>query len=187
MKEKAAAPVRPWSAQETALLKKALLKFPRGTRNRWEVVAQFCGRSVEEVIATQKSELQKKPEDDKAFMAFLEQRKAPPEIRSPLTARADAGDTPEAKGSGTGGVLNGVKAAGGAVANGSANGVVDESDSWSEAQEVALVKALKAFPKETPARWERIMQAVPGKTKAQCFKKFQAMRETFRAKKSEGE
>ena len=144
----------------------------------------MCGRSVEEVIATQKSEAQKKPEDDKAFLAFLEQRKALPEIKSPLTDRADVGDAPKAE------AANGVKKDGGQPANGGAsaeNGAAAGEDEWSEGQEVALVKALKAFPKETPARWERIMQAVPGKTKAQCFKKFQTMRESFRAKKADGE
>lgn len=69
----------------------------------------------------------------------------------------------------------------GAVANG---GVVEgEGEEWSEAQEVSLVKAIKAFPKDTANRWDRIATAVPGKNKAQCFKKFAALRENFRSTK----
>nr|QFS19080.1 DnaJ subfamily C member 2-like protein [Apopellia endiviifolia (species B)] len=54
---------------------------------------------------------------------------------------------------------------------------------WSETQELALVKALKTFPKDTAQRWERIAAAVPVKSKAQCFKKFAELRENFRSKK----
>lgn len=68
-----------------------------------------------------------------------------------------------------------------AVANG--GGVEGDGEVWSEAQEVALVKAIKAFPKDSTNRWDRIATAVPGKNKAQCFKKFAALRENFRSTK----
>ena len=32
-------------------------------------------------------------------------------------------------------------------------------------------------------RWDRVSEVVPGKSKAQCFKRFKEMREAFRAKK----
>lgn len=67
----------------------------------------------------------------------------------------------------------------GAVANGAAT----EGEGWSEGQEVALVKAIKAFPKDTANRWDRIATAVPGKSKAQCFKKFAELRDSFRSTK----
>ncbi|GBG67891.1 hypothetical protein CBR_g1010 [Chara braunii] len=59
-------------------------------------------------------------------------------------------------------------------------------DTWTDAQDVALVKALKAFPKDTPQRWDRIAQAVPGRSKSQCFKRFSELRENFRRKRNEG-
>ena len=37
--------------------------------------------------------------------------------------------------------------------------------------------------KELPDRWEQVSALVPGKSKAQCFKRFKEMREAFRAKK----
>lgn len=63
------------------------------------------------------------------------------------------------------------------------NGGLEGDEGWSEAQEVALVKAIKVFSKDTANRWDRIASAVPGKNKAQCFKKFSALRENFRSSK----
>ncbi|CAM6117220.1 unnamed protein product [Calypogeia fissa] len=68
-----------------------------------------------------------------------------------------------------------------AVVNGNSSSM--NRDVWSEMQELALVKALKTFPKDSSQRWERIAAAVPGKTKSQCFKKFAELRENFRSKK----
>lgn len=61
-----------------------------------------------------------------------------------------------------------------------------DSGQWSEEQELALVKAMKQFGKELEDRWDRIATVVPGKTKAQCFKRFKELREVFKAKKSGG-
>ena len=32
-------------------------------------------------------------------------------------------------------------------------------------------------------RWERVAELVPGKSKAQCFKRFKELRDAFRARK----
>jgi DnaJ homolog subfamily C member 2 len=58
-----------------------------------------------------------------------------------------------------------------------------DPDAWSETQVLALVQALKAFPKEASQRWERVAAAVPGKTVVQCKKKVQSKRGNFRGKK----
>lgn len=55
-------------------------------------------------------------------------------------------------------------------------------------QELALVAALKQCPKELGAeRWDAVATLVPGRTKAQCFKRFKELREAFRSKKQGGE
>jgi len=61
---------------------------------------------------------------------------------------------------------------------------VTDPDAWTETQVLALVQALKAFPKDASQRWEWVAAAVPGKTVVQCKKKVAAMRENFRSKKS---
>lgn len=56
---------------------------------------------------------------------------------------------------------------------------------WTEAQDKALVLALKTFRKDTPMRWDKIAVAVPGRSKAQCFKRFSELREGFRKARNE--
>ncbi|BBN07797.1 DnaJ homolog subfamily C member 2 [Marchantia polymorpha subsp. ruderalis] len=208
---------KPWSKQEVELLRKAVAKYPKGTSQRWEVVANYIGtgRSVDEILKAIKTVLLQKPDSSKAFDSFLQKRKtADVSIASPLSTREDIGDTgvnPNAStpviANGTGnkekveGLANGVAAPeesssekkGPADTQPSSNGNASsapngtpgaaEQELWSETQELALVKALKTFPKDTAQRWERIAAAVPGKNKSQCFKKFAELRENFRSKK----
>lgn len=193
---------RPWTKQEVDLLRKAVAKYPKGTSQRWEVVSNYIGtnRTVEEILKGVKTVLLQKPDSSKAFDSFLQKRKpGNTEINSPLSTREDGEETASPKVVGNGRVggskqsraaaesLNTKKVENGTVeesqSNGAAaNGAVD-GEGWSEAQEVALVKAIKAFPKDTANRWERIATAVPGKSKAQCFKKFAELRENFRSTK----
>lgn len=58
------------------------------------------------------------------------------------------------------------------------------SGAWTEAQELALVKACKSVAKDAEDRWEAIAALVPGKTKAQCFRRFKELKESFKAKKA---
>lgn len=57
------------------------------------------------------------------------------------------------------------------------------SGTWTKEQELDLVKALKAVGKDVSDRWEKISERVSGKTKAECFKRFKELRETFRSSK----
>ncbi|CAM0953562.1 unnamed protein product [Alopecurus aequalis] len=197
---------RPWGKEEIELLRKAIQKFPKGTSRRWEVVSDFIGtsRSVEEILKATKTVLLQKPDSSKAFDSFLEKRKAAPSIVSPLSTRDDPAAVPTA-----GAGAESSKGAAQPTASSSqapnektgAAPVPDEApsatpsaapsatpsatdpDAWSEAQVLALVQALKAFPKDANQRWERVAAAVPGKTMASCKKKVQSMRSNFRTKK----
>jgi DnaJ homolog subfamily C member 2 len=183
---------RPWGKEEIDMLRKAIQKYPKGTSRRWEVVSEFIGtgRSVEEILKATKTVLLQKPDSTKAFDSFLEKRKPAQSIASPLSTRDEtAGSSTE--GSGT----SSSKVAAQTVSSQTAtektadpvqNGVPSATDpeAWSEAQVLALVQALKAFPKDASQRWERVAAAVPGKTVVQCKKKVQSMRESFRGKKS---
>ncbi|XP_028759176.1 LOW QUALITY PROTEIN: dnaJ homolog subfamily C member 2-like [Neltuma alba] len=188
---------KPWSKEEIDLLRKAMVKYPKGTSRRWEVISEYLGtgRSVEEIMKATKTVLLQKPDSSKSFDAFLEKRKPAQSIASPLTTRAEleGESTPAISQSNSSSTTNNSedsssKIADNQVSPGSAtaNGVSSSSDQdvWSAVQERALVQALKAFPKETPQRWERVATAVPGKTMNQCKKKFAMMKENFRNKKS---
>lgn len=202
---------RPWSKEEVDLLRKAVAKYPKGTSQRWEVVSNYVGtgRSVDEILRAVKNVLSQKPDSAKAFDSFLLKRKtAAVAIDSPLSTRDDSSATEGELSNGgvsskVGVAANDVrdgqngslkvpsaqqhvqangKSVSGVLANGNGSGIA-EQDHWSEVQVTALVKACKSFPKDTAQRWERIAAAVPGKTKAQCMRKFAELRENFRNKK----
>ncbi|KAM3300483.1 hypothetical protein ACQJBY_041482 [Aegilops geniculata] len=185
-----------WGKEEVELLRKAIHKYPKGTNKRWEVISEFIGtgRSADEILKATKTILLQKPDSAKAFDSFLEKRKAAPSIVSPLSTRDET-----AGGSTVGTGTEPSKAAEQPAASSSqtakektgADPVPEEApsatdpDAWSEAQVLALVQALKAFPKDTNQRWERVAAAVPGKTVVQCKKKVTSMRTNFRTKKAE--
>ncbi|KAG9454940.1 hypothetical protein H6P81_007844 [Aristolochia fimbriata] len=183
---------KPWNREEIELLRKGMQKYPKGTSRRWEVISEYIGtgRSVEEILKATKTVLLQKPDSAKAFDSFLEKRKPAHSIASPLTTREEIGGSPvPAAATGEtprqGDSLQNERlqaSAGSSVQNGvSSSG---DQDVWSATQEKALIQALKAFPKETSQRWERVAAAVPGKTVNQCKKKFAALKENFRSKKT---
>ncbi|CAA6669722.1 unnamed protein product [Spirodela intermedia] len=155
-----------WNEDDFEILKKQIAKHPVGTPRRWELIAEaFQGRhGVESVIREAKALSEKKPGD--SFAQFLRQRK-------PLDKRTDATnpDFPEAlssdKGEPDAADLNG----GGAAI-------------WSHGEDIALLNALKAFPKDAPMRWEKVAAAVPGKSKAVCIKRVAELKKDFRSAKA---
>ncbi|KAK1408951.1 hypothetical protein QVD17_41125 [Tagetes erecta] len=56
--------------------------------------------------------------------------------------------------------------------------------SWSSAEDIALLNALKAFPKDVAMRWEKITAAVPGRSKAACMKRVADLKKDFRSSKA---
>ncbi|GJN37119.1 hypothetical protein PR202_gb26044 [Eleusine coracana subsp. coracana] len=174
------------------MLRKAIQKYPKGTSRRWEVVSEFIGtgRSVEEILKATKTVLLQKPDSTKAFDSFLEKRKPTQSIASPLSTRDEAvGSSTEGGGVAPSKVAAqpassqtaNEKTAADPVQNGPSS--MTDPDAWTETQVLALVQALKAFPKDASQRWERVAAAVPGKTVVQCKKKVASMRENFRSKK----
>lgn len=187
---------KPWSKEEIDLLRKGMLKYPKGTSRRWEVISDYIGtaRTVEEILKATKTVLLQKPDSAKAFDSFLEKRKPAPTIASPLSTRAEVeGVVNSSKPESESAKLADSQVSPSQNTNSqntedapAANGVSSSSDSdiWSAVQEKALIQALKTFPKETSQRWERVATAVPGKTMNQCKKKFALLKENFRNKKS---
>ncbi|KAM1651022.1 hypothetical protein ACFX2K_003787 [Malus domestica] len=173
-----------------------MVKFPKGTSRRWEVVSDYIGtgRSVEEILKATKTVLLQKPDSSKAFDSFLEKRKPSPSIASPLTTRVEVEGVPTTQATETPAVKTDEAVESSSVSakdqtptypiveNGLLSG--SEQDVWSAVQEKALVQALKTFPKEAAQRWERVAAAVPGKSVVQCKKKFALLKESFRNKKS---
>jgi DnaJ family protein C protein 2 len=55
---------------------------------------------------------------------------------------------------------------------------------WGEAENLALVKALKDVAKDAADRWEQVAAAVGSRSKAACARRFKEMREAFKSKKA---
>jgi len=148
-----------WTEEDLGLLRKQIVKHPVGKPRRWEVITEaFRGRhGVESVINKAKSLGNEKPADSDSYSKFLKDRK-------PVDKRVEGVD--------------------GELVNRESGG---EGSSWTSVEDVALLNALKAFPKDVAMRWEKIAAAVPGKTKAACMKRVSELKKEFRSSKASNE
>lgn len=150
-----------WIEEDIEVLKKQLLKHPVGKPRRWEVIAEaFRGRhKVESVIKKAKELGERRLNDSDSYSEFLRRRKK--------------GVDPTVEVGGDGGGSDG-------------GGLVGESGevSWSSGEDIALLNALKSFPKEVSMRWEKIAASVPGKSKAACMKRVAELKRGFRSSKA---
>ncbi|XP_007039588.2 PREDICTED: dnaJ homolog subfamily C member 2 [Theobroma cacao] len=156
-----------WSEADVEILKKQMVKNPVGKPGRWESIAEaFKGKHRMEGVIKKAKELgEKKAGDSDSYAQFLKNRK-------PLDTRIHGGNdgvTSESQES-SGGGDNNAGAAG-----------------WSSGEDIALLNALKAFPKDAPMRWEKIAAAVPGKSKAACMKRVAELKRDYRSSKASDE
>ncbi|CAI0549669.1 unnamed protein product [Linum tenue] len=151
-----------WSEEDFLILKKQMAKNPVGKPRRWEVIAEaFNGRHrVESVIKAAKEMGEKKSDDSDSYAKFLKNRK-------PVDARVEAAEMDEGGADNDGG--------GGMAAV-----------TWSSGEDIALLNALKAFPKDVAMRWDKVAAAVPGKSKAACVKRVSDLKKGFRSSKAGG-
>ncbi|KZV45962.1 dnaJsubfamily C member 2-like [Dorcoceras hygrometricum] len=147
-----------WTNTDEDVLRKLMGKHPVGQPGRWEAIAKgFKGkRTVESVIVKAKEMGVKKATDQDSFDKFLKDRK-------PVDKRVldEAGD---------GGV--------GVVHKNVQEGMKESG--WSAGEDLALLNALKTFPKDAPLRWEKIAASLPDKTKSACMKRVTELKKDFR-------
>ncbi|MED6158770.1 hypothetical protein PIB30_035880 [Stylosanthes scabra] len=147
-----------WSEEDVEILKKQMTKHPVGKPGRWEAIAAaFGGRhGAESVIKKAKELAEKKVDDSESYAQFLKKRK-------PVDKRV-------------------VEEAAEEENNGASAAIGDGA--WSSGEDIALLNALKAFPKEAPMRWEKVAAAVPGKSKGACMKRVTELKKGFRNAKA---
>lgn len=148
-----------WTEADYQILKKQIGKRPVGTPRRWEIIAEvFEGRhGVESVVKAGKSLSERKQGMiGDSFAQFLKQRK-------PVDKRV---------------VEEGID-----HSNDNLD-ITTGSFLWSSGEDIALLNALKSFPKDTPMRWEKIEAAVPGKSKTLCLKRVAELKKDFRSTKT---
>lgn len=144
-----------WDEGELGFLKKQLAKHPVGKPRRWEIIAEaFGGRHKVESVIKMAKEMGEKKLGDEDSYAQFLKK------RKPVDKRIENVDEERVGGAGV------------------------TADGWNSVEDIALLNALKAFPKEAPMRWEKIAAALPGKTKAACIKRVGDLKRDFRNSKA---
>ncbi|KAA0720817.1 DnaJ -like protein subfamily C member 2 [Triplophysa tibetana] len=160
---------RTWNEEDLQLLIKAVNLFPAGTNARWEVIANYMNqhsnsgvkRNAKDVInkakTLQKLDPHQKDEiNRKAFEKFKKEHSAvPPTVDNAVPSeRFDA------------------------------VGAESNAAPWTTEEQKLLEQALKTYPVNTPERWEKISETVPGRSKKDCMKRYKELVEMIKAKKA---
>uniref|UniRef100_A0A2K5L843 DnaJ homolog subfamily C member 2 n=1 Tax=Cercocebus atys TaxID=9531 RepID=A0A2K5L843_CERAT len=155
-----------WSEDDLQLLIKAVNLFPAGTNSRWEVIANYMNihsssgvkRTAKDVIGKAKSlqKLDPHQKDDINKKAFDKFKK-------------EHGVVPQADN---------------AAPSERFEGPYTDFTPWTTEEQKLLEQALKTYPVNTPERWEKIAEAVPGRTKKDCMKRYKELVEMVKAKKA---
>uniref|UniRef100_A0A8I6G953 DnaJ homolog subfamily C member 2 n=1 Tax=Rattus norvegicus TaxID=10116 RepID=A0A8I6G953_RAT len=146
-----------WSEDDLQLLIKAVNLFPAGTNSRWEVIANYMNihsssgvkRTAKDVIGKAKSlqKLDPHQKDDINKKAFDKFKK-------------EHGVAPQADS---------------AAPSERFEGPCIDSIPWTTEEQKLLEQALKTYPVNTPERWEKIAEAVPGRTKKDCMRRYKVV------------
>lgn len=197
-----------WTDPDLTKLAKLVKKFPPGTQDRWEKVAEQLDRLPHEVtkMANKLKDMGFQVSVPKATQGVtgLESKKLiaddvmeynnQVEDSSEEAEETDSDDENYGVYSCTTAeeyqpveIKSKTKTKGGKKENN--NEETSESSpeevEWSQPEQKALEAALSSFPKGTEERWDRIASKVPGKTKEQCMSRFKALAAAVKEKKQQ--
>lgn len=149
-----------WTEDDLNELVRLVKKYPGGTTDRWEIIAEMMGRAVSEVTymsAKMKEGAYKVSAQADSVAETIIQEATKQKIKTKKTEPATTG---------------------GAEAN--AN--------WSQEQQAALESAIQKYPKSASSdRWQKIANSVPGKTKEECMTRYKYLVELVKKQKEEKE
>nr|CAG4649602.1 EOG090X0BHG [Scapholeberis mucronata] len=160
----------PWTDDDLTDLAKYMKKYPVGTTERWEKIAEALNRSVTEV-----THFARKLKDN-AFRP-MESQEADGNLKEE--------ERVEKKKEKTRGGKNNILLAEPTQANYGIEGEEQApgSGGWTQKQQKSLETALACYTKGCAERWERIAKAVPGKTKEECMLRVKYLSELVKKKK----
>lgn len=149
-----------WTEDDLMELIRLVKKYPGGTTDRWEIIAEMMGRAVAEVThmaAKMKETAFKVPGQTESVAETIIQEATKQKIKTKKTEPSGA-------------------AAGESTSN------------WSQAQQAALETAIQKYPKSGSSdRWQKIAGSVPGKTKEECMTRYKYLVELVKKQKEEKE
>lgn len=175
-----------WNEEEIRLLDKAVIKYPMGTRNRWEMVAKLVRtKTIDEVIRYTKyrQSCVEMSQDKSAYEQFLQNRNKDAVIESPASVRDESPVEIKTESSAVN-ETNGSHSDVESISSSPKDSIEEDKKAWSKTQELALITAMKKFSKDISDRWGQIASVVPGKNKADCYSRYMELKKTF--KKSKG-
>lgn len=144
-----------WTDDDLVELVRLVKKYPGGTANRWEIIAEMMGRTVYEVTqmaAKLKESAYKVPgHNESPAEQLIQEATRKIKTRKPADAQIQ----------------------------GAAESV------WSQTQQQALEAAITKYPKTGAFdRWEKIADAVPGKNKDECLARYKYLVELVKKQKA---
>jgi len=188
-----------WTDEDLATLAKHIKKYPGGTSDRWERIAELMERYAWEVTRMAGMIKSNPGLVHSAAGQGVTGREAgivSDDVLEEENAESYSEEDSETEIDEDGYVVYKAKKAEAYVpveekkkkkTKGGKGGVAEEEeegeDAWSQDQQKALEVALAEFPKGSTERWERISGKVEGKTKEQCMVRFKHIAEMIKKKK----
>ncbi|KAK3928533.1 hypothetical protein KUF71_016780 [Frankliniella fusca] len=154
-----------WTDEDIDKLIKLVKKFPAGTLERWEKIADAMERSVHEV-----THMAQRVKEEGYKSPNIERREGEGEVQHLVKAKK-------------------VKTRGGKLGDCEPTEAEDDYESkmessWNQIQQKALEAALIKYPKGSAQdRWEKIANCVPDKTKEECMLRFKYLVDMVKKKK----
>lgn len=147
-----------WTDDDLAELVRLVKKYPGGTANRWEIIAEMMNRTVSEVtqMAAKLKDIAFKVPGHNESPAEQILQAANKKVKTRRPAEVQIQATAESV--------------------------------WSQAQQQALETAITKYPKTGAFdRWEKIADAVPGKNKDECLARYKYLVELVKKQKAAAE
>lgn len=169
--------------QQIIEFKKAVKKFPVGTLQRWEKVADYLGCSVSEVVNMIKE--MKNQKVSKNVPASLQgvTGMEKENLGSEMYTEKGVKSEPVKE---SGNIVNGNCVNGSIVSHQNNSLECDGSNSekfWKQEEQRSLELALQKYPKDTPSRWDKIASFVSTKTKEECVERYKILAQQIKKKK----
>jgi DnaJ family protein C protein 2 len=149
-----------WKKEEINSLQKAVKKFPAGTKDRWEKIAEILKTKSTNQIIAMSHYLTTNPnikiDSDIDLNQILKKKENSSSIINNPTIEKSSNNTVEK------------------VNETLVTGSNQNLEEWTDEQQKALETALKKYPSSLPAneRWTNIASEVPGKNKKQCVDRY---------------
>ena len=169
-----------WSTEEIQCLVKALQLLPPGTDKRWVAISNFLNNHIHGGKQVKSA----KQVVNKAKNLQNISNSANSEIKSQITQKSVDNFAATSNGMTNGGAEGHQTTTVESQSTAIPTERTDDTVTWTSQEQKLLEAALKNYPPDTDKRWERISEAVPGKSKKECMKRYKEIVELLKAKKA---